>query len=149
MNVDPLSRHSNPVRTNENYLRWQLGRWARQNAPTITVLDPQDRSIALQPAETVIARISLDAPGSPLIVTDQRLVLSPDVSVWYADVEHCVWIDRDPDSKGMRKQTHFGRMVLEMAGGKEVVLEGLGQAVFPLLSFFHKKLHRYGGRVAG
>ena len=104
---------------------------------------------SLEPGEVAIARIQPDAPGPPFLVTDRRIFQQPTVSVGYADVKHCVWIDRNPQSKGMQKATHYGRMVLETADGREVVLEGLGQAVFPLLSFFHNKLHRRGGRVAG
>jgi len=41
-----------------------------------------------------------------------------------------------------QKGSHFHRMILERNDGSDLVLEGLGQAVFPLLNFFWSKLGR-------
>jgi hypothetical protein len=135
-------------RTNENYLRWQLGRRAKDYAPNVTMLPALDApEIELQPGEQAIAAISLASGGPPLVVTDARLLRNGQTLVEYEDVRHCEWIARDTmnlDAEAAQKMklAHYDRLIFELNGGRDVMLEGLGQAVFPLLKFFWFKLGR-------
>lgn len=131
------------ARTNADYLGWKLGRWAREHAPNILMLtDSAPGNIRLEPDETAIAQISLAASKSPILVTDIRLIRDGQTLLRYDDLRYCIWIDRDRKMKGKLKQTHFQRIILERHDGSELVLDGLGQAVFPLLKFFWFKLGR-------
>jgi hypothetical protein len=48
------------------------------------------------------------------------------------------------------KRTHFHRLILELSDGQRVVVEHLGQAVFPLLRFLRSVIHESGpGRTSG
>jgi hypothetical protein len=138
-------------RTNENYLRWQLGRAVKKkHAPNVTMLQADDASAAdLEPGERAVALIALGSGGPPLVVTDARLVESGQTLLRYDDLRHCHWIIRDHkkrnlDTEAARelKRRHFQRLVLDLRDGREVVLDGLGQAVFPLLKFFWFTLER-------
>lgn len=131
------------ARTNADYLRWKLGRWARGHAPNILMFEgnpPTD--IRLEPNETAIAQISLASGESPIVVTDIRLIRDGQSLLRYDELRYCIWIDRDLKMKGKLKQTHFQRIILERHDTSELVLDGLGQAVFPLLKFFRFKLGR-------
>ena len=77
-----------------------------------------------------------------MVVTDVRFVREGDTLLRYDDLAHCIWIDRDYQWRVKHKHSHFQRMILERRDGSEVVLDGLGQAVFPLLTFFCSKLGR-------
>lgn len=130
-------------RTNADYLRWKLGKWAREYAPNITMFaEGSSDRIRLESDEAAIAEISLASGESPIVVTDARLVRDGETLLRYDDLEHCIWIDRDRELKVKRKATHFHRIILERNDGSDLVLEGLGQAVFPLLKFFWFKLGR-------
>lgn len=136
-------------RTNENYLRWQFGRYARQYAPNVTMLDLEGTDVELESGEHAIALVGL-ASGPPLVVTDARLIQAGETVARYSDVSHCDWIARredirDLDTEAQRKlkASGFDRLILALNDGRDVVVEGLGQAAFPLLKFFWFKLGRY------
>jgi hypothetical protein len=137
-------------RTNQSYLRWQFSRWAKNYAANVTMLEPQDAwEVDLHPGEHLIAAIS-PAPGGPtLIVTDRRLRRAGTTLVWHKEVRHCEWIapysalvDLDHEAAEEMKRLHYDRLIFEMRGGRKVMLEGLSQAVFPLLKFYWFKLGR-------
>ena len=132
-------------RTNEDYLRWQLGRSARDYAPNVTMLGAADRiEVDLEPGECAVASI-VPRGGPPLHVTDARLIRAGGTLLRYGDVARCEWIDRDPEVAAGLRHSHFDRLIFDLKDGREVMLGGLGQAVFPLLSFFTRKL-RLAGR---
>ncbi len=136
------------ARTNENYLRWKFGRWvAKGYTPNVTLTAAgDDVGIGLEPGESAIARIALDHESEPLLLTDLRLVQGSQTLVRFDDVVACIWIDRD--NKARQKALKFGRVIIELRDGSEVIIEGLGQAVFPLLNFFWNKLGRSRGKPA-
>ncbi|QOV90161.1 hypothetical protein [Humisphaera borealis] len=138
------------ARTNENYLRWKFGHWVVKGyTPNVTLVAPgQDAGIALEPGESPIAWVALVAASDPLLLTDVRLIQSGQALVRFDDVAACIWIDRDDETAAKLKTEKFHRLILELREGREVVIEGLGQAVFPLLNFFWNKLGRYSGRAA-
>ena len=124
-------------RTNADYLRWKLGKSSRKHAPNIRMLAEESPiAIPLESSESAIAEISLTPAGSPITVTDLRLIRDGETLVRYEDLQHCIWIDRDRETKLKLKVTHFQRIILERKDGSELILDGLGQAVFPLLKFF-------------
>jgi hypothetical protein len=87
-------------RTNADYLRLQLGKWAKEYAPNITMLGEGSlHSVRLEPDEIAVAEISLATGGSPFVVTDKRLVCDNETPLRYDDLEHCIWIDRDRELK--------------------------------------------------
>jgi hypothetical protein len=123
-------------RTNASYLRWNFGRWAKQWVRNIVMLDASDSG------EQLIAEIALTSGASPIVVTDSRLMQDGRTLLRYEDLRCCFWIDRNPALATKLKHSHFQRMILERTDGTEFVLDGLGQAVFPLLQFFWIKLRR-------
>jgi uncharacterized protein YodC (DUF2158 family) len=130
-------------RTNENYLRWQLGRWARDYAPNVKMLEvegPPD--VQLPAGEHAIALVGLASGAPPLVVTDTRLMQADQTLLRHGSVRHCHWIDRDGEAAATMKHSHSQRLILGLEDGREVVLDGLGQAVFPLLKFYWFKLGR-------
>ena len=128
-------------RSNADYLRWKLGKWARDYAPNIRMLAEGSSVLApVESGEALIAEISLASGGLPIVITDQRLTRDGATLIRYSELEHCIWIDRDREVKVKQKASHFHRIILERSDGSELVLEGLGQGVFPLLEFFWFKL---------
>jgi hypothetical protein len=124
-------------RSDTDYLRWKLGRWAKEFAPNIRMLDESFRAdFRLDPSERAIAQISLASGGLSIIVTDLRLVQDGRTLLRYDELRYCIWIHREQAMKAKLKQSHFQRMILERTDNSELLLDGLGQAVFPLLKFF-------------
>jgi len=105
--------------------------------------------IDLQPNERAVALIMLTSGGPPLVVTDARLVQSGRTLLRYDYVRRCHGIVRDRervnlDTEAARemKRLHLQRLIFDLDDGQELVLDGLGQAVFLLLKFFWFKLGR-------
>ena len=138
------------ARTNENYLRWKFGYWvAKGYVPNVNLVSPgEDVGVELEPGESAIARIALDAELATLLLTDARFVQRAKTLVRFVDVAACIWIDRDATVAAKLKREKFHRIILELRDGREIVIDGLGQAVFPLLNFFWNKLGRYSDRAA-
>jgi hypothetical protein len=137
-------------RTNENYLRWKFGRWvAKGYTPNVILCAPGDgTSVGMEPGESTIARIKLTSEAESLLLTDLRLIQGGRTLVRFDEVAACIWIDRDRKTAAMQKAEKFHRVILELRDGSEITIEGLGQAVFPLLNFFWNKLGRSNGRTA-
>jgi hypothetical protein len=131
------------ARSTENYLRWKFGRHIAQGfTPNVSLFGPSaEPSLALSPRESAVARIAL-ADSSALILTDVRLIRDGDTLLWFDDVRVCFWIDRDSEAATKLKRQKFHWIIFELRDGREITVEGLGQAVFPMLSFFWNKLHR-------
>ena len=129
-------------RTNADYLRWKLGKWAKEYAPNVTMVEIGTVPTPLETEEHAVAYISVADGSPPLLVTDKRLLRDGRTVLRYEELEHCIWIDRDHEQKAKLKHSHFQRIILERRDGSELVLDGLGQAVFPLLKFFWFKLGR-------
>ena len=132
------------ARSNENYLRWKFGHSvAKGYTPNVTLIVPgHDGSDLLEPCESAIAWIALDEGSAPLLLTDARIVRNAETVVRFDDVTTCIWIHRDINVAAKLKKEKFHRIILELHDGGEVTIEGLGQAVFPLLNFFWNKLGR-------
>jgi hypothetical protein len=112
-------------RTNANYLRWKLGKWARDYAPNVSMFDGSFATdFLLEPNEIAIAQISLASGGSPIVVTDLRLLRDQQTLLRYDDLRYCIWIDRDREMKVKLKESHFQRIILERHDESEIVLDG-------------------------
>jgi hypothetical protein len=128
------------MRSNESYLRWQFGRLAREYAPNVSLLDASEPEI--EAGEHLIARITA-SDDPPVLVTDRRLLRGGKTFLRYSDVRYCDWIDRDRQKiTAELKVSRFQRIIFELNDGRIVELDGIGQAVFPLLKFFWFKLGR-------
>lgn len=142
-------------RTNESYLRWQFGRLVKEGwAPNVTMLPAEGApEVELRPGEHPIAAISLASGGPALVITDARIVRAGQTLLEHKDVRHCAWIAREPEKTNLDteaaqklKQAHYDRLIFDLGGRREVVVEGLGQAYSPLLKFFWFKLGREPAR---
>ena len=94
----------------------------------------------LRATEHAVARIALieDQSASKtdsLLLTDQRIIYNGAALFTWDDVRRCHWIHRDQAEAAKLKRTHFHRVIIELHDGNEVILDRLGQAVFPLLKF--------------
>ena len=72
-----------------------------------------------------------------LIFTDRRIIASGKMMFRYRELAECYWITDHPDPmvQARMKRTHFHRIVCKLADGRVMIVEHLGQAVFPLLRF--------------
>lgn len=102
--------------------------------------DTCPHDLTLEPGERPIASVQLASRDAPLVVTDRRLVQAGETLVRHADVRHCYWIDPVREVAAKLKHSHFQRLIFEQKGRCELVVDGLGQAVFPLLKFYWFKL---------
>lgn len=129
-------------RSIDNYLRWKLGQYAKgRHAPNVTLIaSDQETPITLEPGESAVAHIKLEMEQEPIVLTDRRFVQEARTIARFEDVASCIWIDKDRDVAAKLKATEFDRIILGLHDGSEIVLEGLGQAVFPLLKLFWFKL---------
>lgn len=92
--------------------------------------------VKLEAGEQPIAVVWAD-DGREFAFTGTRMVEGGETLFLYADVVRCHWITDDPDrmEAARLKRTHFHRLIVELASGRRVVVEHIGQAVFPLLRF--------------
>lgn len=136
------------TRTNENYLRWKFGQWvAKGYTPNVTILKPgQEHHASLESGESAVAYIELEGDPTPILLTDLRILHGTETLVRYDEVKSCIWIDKDDALAAKLKSTKFHRIIFDLHHEREVVLDGLGQAVFPLLNFFCFNLGRNRSR---
>ena len=141
-------------RTAANYLTWRFRQYHKKGSlPGVTLAAPNS-VLGLEPGEVAVATISLknwngtEPTDATLVVTDQRVLRDGTELIRWANVVRYHWIDRDISRMGELKSTRFQRIVLEAVEGTVTVLDGLGQAVFPLLSFLKWKGVAGGGRPA-
>ncbi len=130
------------TRTNENYLRWQFGKSFRKGyTPNVAILEPHTKvGIPQEPGETAILLIRLRPEDPPLLLTDIRLISGTSTLFRYTELQKFHWIDRDINVAAKLKTSHFQRVIVELVDGREVALDHMGQAVFPLMNFFRKIL---------
>ena len=135
------------ARTNESYLRWKFGEWvAKVYTPNVTLVDAGARlPVELEPGESAICQIARESDAMPLLLTDARLVRGDDTLIRFTEVRSCDWIERGIVVTPAQKATGFQRLIIEVDSGHRVVIDGLGNAVFPLLKFFWFKLGRRRG----
>lgn len=58
------------------------------------------------------------------------------IAISYADMAGVVWMAPEIERKVRMKAASFDRLIIERFDGTSVVIEGIGQAVFPLLRAF-------------
>lgn len=133
------------ARTNENYLRWKFGRCVVKGyTSNVTLIAPsQETAVALEAGESPIAWVALAVESEPLLFTDLRMIRHGQTFVRFDDVAACFWIDRNKKLDRKLKSERFHRLILELHDGTEVVIDGLEEAAFPVLSFFWHQLGRY------
>jgi hypothetical protein len=125
--------------TAADWLATLLRRWVRKGyTPNVTLAeDGTELAIGLEDGERVVALVRT-ADGREIILTSVRVVEHGRTVLRYGEVVRCHWITDEPRPRDVRrlKQTHFDRLILDLENGGKVVLEQLGQAVFPLQRFF-------------
>jgi hypothetical protein len=125
--------------TTASWLAHLLRRWVRAGyGPNISLVeDGATVATPLNDGEQGIAIVHT-ADGREFVFTDCRVVERGRTVLRYSEVVCSHWITDNPDTmvQARLKRTHWHRLVLGLAGGQQVTLEQLGQAVFPLLRFF-------------
>lgn len=110
----------------------QFGKWNKQFplAHCTILTKPQVAALVLQKKSAAIVTVrARDGRILELWPTD----LSWDGRrVSYRDIQRQEWIDLDIEEKARNKQAHFDRLHLITRDGM-TTLDGLGQAVFPLM----------------
>jgi hypothetical protein len=96
----------------------------------------------LEVGEQAIALVKT-TDGRDYVFTDRRAIEHDQTAFRYDEVIRCHWITDHPDpmEHARLKRTHFHRLILELSDGQRVVIEYLGQAVFPLLRFLGSVSH--------
>src|SRR4051794_24177060 len=121
------------------WLATLLRRWDRKGyTPNVALAEEGGvPPIRLEEAERSIALVQT-ADGRQLVLTSGRIVEGDRTVLRYGEVIRCHWITdhADPWEAARLKRTHCHRLILELRDGRTVVLDQLGQAVFPLLRFF-------------
>lgn len=111
---------------------------AKGHSPNVALVeDGAKTTIQLEDGEQLIAVIQT-ADGREYVFSDRRAAESDVTLFRYDEIVRCHWITDHPDPRESTrlKRTHFHRLILKLSDGRRVVLEQLGQAVFPLLRFF-------------
>jgi hypothetical protein len=95
-------------------------------------------------------RISTRVDGS-LLVSPRRIVrevgaMVSDVAT-YTELVGYDWISTDLSEKVRLKDDHYDRLYLHLQDSERVVLEGLGPAVYPLMTFLGKVLELRSQKV--
>ena len=121
------------------WLATLLRRWNRKGyTPNVALAEKGgEPPIRLEKDEWSIALIQT-ADGRKLFLTSDRIIEGDRTVIRYGEVIRCHWITDHADAQeaARLKQTHCDRLVLDLRDGRKVVLDQLGQAVFPLLRFF-------------
>jgi hypothetical protein len=89
--------------------------------------------------------------GSVYILTPRRLLRmvgdQAETVVLYSDVVGYDWISPEMSKKVALKEDHFDRLYLHPRSGPPVLLDNLGQAVYPMLKFFARVLEYQSQKV--
>lgn len=96
---------------------------------------------AVEPGEQAIA-IVYTTDFRRLVFTSHRVIEDDSTLFRYADLIRCHHITEDSDlsEKGRLKRSYYDRLIFELVGEKRIVIEKLGQSVWPLLKFFTELL---------
>lgn len=133
--------------TIETWLAHLLGQWVRKgNAPKVALVeDGTALGIQLEREEKGIALVRT-ADGREYVFTSHRAIEDGATVFRYVEVVGCHWITDHPDpmERARLKRTHSRRMILDLGNGRRIVMEQLGQAVFPLLRFIRSILPTSG-----
>ena len=116
---------------------------------TEQLVDPAREVDLLGDGGTAV-RITTRANGS-LLVSARRIVrevgeMASDVAT-YAELVGYDWISTDLSEKVRLKDDHYDRLYLHLRDSERVVLEGLGPAVYPLMTFMGKALELRSQKV--
>jgi hypothetical protein len=124
--------------TTATWLATLLRRWVSKGyLPNITLAeDGAVVPVGLEAGEQFIAVVRAD-DSREFTFTDSRVVSGGATLFRYAEVVRCHWITDNPDSMeaARLKRSHYHRLIVELVGGRQAVIERVGQAVFPLLRF--------------
>ena len=96
--------------------------------------------------------VRIDATdGSVYLLTPRRLLRmvgeQAQTVVLYSDVVGYDWISPDMSKKVELKDAHFDRLYLHRRSGPHIVLDNLGEAVYPMLTFFGRVLEYQSQKV--
>jgi hypothetical protein len=121
----------------------------RVNLNATLVPDPAREVDLLGDGGTAV-RISTRADGS-LLVSPRRIVrevgaMVSDVAA-FTELVGYDWISPDLSEKVRLKDDHYDRLYLHLQGSEQVVLDGLGPAVYPLMTFLGKVLELRSQKV--
>ena len=110
---------------------------AGRPAPNVRLHAPGGETrLALEDGEQLVASVTSEA-GREYLLTCRRLVAGGATLCRYAEVARCGWEPVVPRAGRDRVVVRYAfRLVLELADGGRVALEGLGQAGHPLNRFF-------------
>ena len=137
-------------RTTANYLTWRFSRAHKKGLLPNVRLAAAGPALILEPGEVAVASIALqnwngtEPTEAVLLVTDRRVLRDGAELIRWSDVVRYHWVDRDISRLGELRSTRFQRIVLVARDGSVTVLDGLGQAVLPLLQFL-----KWSGLVGG
>jgi hypothetical protein len=136
-----------------DWLTCLLRRWAREGwIPNVVLpLDGGELSIDLDDGEMLVALIRT-ADCREILLTSERVLSEGRTLFKYGEIGYCHWII-EPGTTGSElstleirrlKQDHFDRLIVVLDSGDKVVLERLGQVVFPLEKFFNSVITAVG-----
>lgn len=123
----------------------EVFRAARRKNPelnAVLVRDPSGDADIVGDGGTAVRIETRD--GGKLVATARTLTRETgaarsEVASWEELVGYD-WISRDLSEKVRLQEEHFDRLYLLLRGSREVVVEGLGKAVYPLMAYLGKVL---------
>lgn len=110
----------------------QFGKWNKKFPLAHCTILTKEQIVSVVSSQDSVAIVTIRASG------DRVLELYPSYLKWtghriaYRDIDRQEWIDLELREKARNKQEHFDRVHLITRDGI-VTLDGLGQAVFPLM----------------
>lgn len=132
-----------PRYTTATWLATKLKRGGKHATNVRLVEDGAGFPVQVTPGEVAVAVLET-SNGRLLALTDRRLIEHGTTLFEYRDVVECHWMSKDystetaslsPSEQRVFKTEHHDRLFLRLSDGREILLEHLAQAVYPLLGF--------------
>jgi len=110
----------------------QFGKWNRSHPlPHCEILTKQ-RVLDIVASGEIVPVVSIRTSDGGVLALGPKAIEWKGRAIDYSEIERHEWIDLDHQEKARNKTTHFDRLHLITKDGT-VMIEGLGQAVFPLM----------------
>ena len=113
-------------------IEFQFGKWNRKFPLDHCTILTKERVAAVVDQKESAAIVTVRASGGRLLELFPSRLTWDGRSVDYQDIERQEWISLEREEKVRNKQEHFDRVHIVTRRGI-TTLDGLGQAVFPLM----------------
>ena len=126
----------------------QFGKWHRSHPLLHCSILSKERVAEILKSGENEAVVTVRATGGKVLTLFPSALSWEGRKIAYGEIARHEWIDIDHAAKVQNKTEHFDRLHLVTASSV-VTIEGLGQAVFPLMKSLEMIQKKRGGRTSG